>query len=340
MRPDDGAAKGRMAADRPSTAREADRVAWRFDERFDVETDAGHVTVHRRAAPGRPVALLSHGTGFCAATWTGVAEVLADEFEVCAVDRRGHGTSSAPTDAYDFTDFARDTVAVVDALGLRGGYAVGHSAGATDLLLCAAERPDAFRRLFVIEPTAMDPAEPNVRIDLAPFHAEALESFARRRATFPSRREVIERYAGRGAFAGWRPDLLEAYVRDGFEDAEDGSVALRCDPAHETAMLRRIFAAMEGTYCAGRPEHPFDALRRVRCPTLVATTEHSQPIYETMAAVVHRLVPHTSHLHFDQLGHTAAQVDPERVATEARRFWRSGAPTRPSPEWVRPSPAL
>jgi pimeloyl-ACP methyl ester carboxylesterase len=296
-------------------------VPWQFDERFDVPTDAGHVTVHRRAAPERPVMLLSHGTGFCAAPWAGVAEVLADEFELCAVDRRGHGTSTAPPDGYDFTDFARDAVCVVDALGLRDAYAVGHSAGATDLLLCAAERPDAFRRLLVIEPTAMDPGEPNVRVDMAPFHTEALGVFARRRATFATRQEVRDRYTERGVFVGWRPDLLDAFVRDGFADAADGSVRSRCDPAHETAMLRHIFAAMEGTYRAGEVDHPFDALQRVRCPTRVVTTERSQPIYATMAAIVHQLVPDTSQLHLDGLGHTAAQVDPERVATEVRRFW-------------------
>jgi pimeloyl-ACP methyl ester carboxylesterase len=301
-------------------------VGWRFDERFDVVTDAGHVTVYRHAAPGRPQLLLCHGTGFCAATWAGVGELLANQFELYAFDRRGHGTSSAPDDAYDFLDFARDVACIVDAVGLRDGYAVGHSAGATDLLLCAAERPDAFRRLFVIEPTAMDPAEPDVRAEMAPMHAELLTSFSRRRSVFRSRGEVLERYAGRGVFAGWRPDLLEAFVQDGFRELDDGSVTLCCDPASETAMLRRIFAAMEGTYRAGERIHPFGALERVRCPTLVATTEHSQPIYTTMADVVHRLVPTSSRLRFDGLGHAAAQVDPGRVASEVVRFWRSTVP--------------
>jgi pimeloyl-ACP methyl ester carboxylesterase len=299
-------------------------VDWRFDEQFDVATDGGHVTVYRTSAPGRPVLLLSHGTGFCAATWSGVAERLADDFELCAVDRRGHGKSSVALDAYDFTDFAGDLVHVVDALGLRAAYAVGHSAGATDLLLCAADRPDAFRRLFVIEPTAMDPHEPNARVDLVPFHTEALAGFARRRARFRSRQEVVQRYVGRDAFAGWRSDLLEAFVRDGFADVADGSVVLRCDPAHEVEMLRPIFAAMEGTYRAGRPDHPFDALRRVQGPTLVVTTERSQPIYKTMADVVQRLVPDASRLHLDGLGHAAPQVDPERVATEVWNFWHRG----------------
>lgn len=298
-------------------------MGWQFTERVDVATAAGHVVVHRSRAPGRPVALLSHGTGFCAATWIGVAEMLAEHFEVWALDRRGHGLSSAPVDRYDFTDFMDDMVRVVDALEVRDAYAVGHSAGATDLLLCAAERPRAFRRLFVMEPTAMDPAEPDVRAELAPFHAEALAAFARRRAVFGSRAEVTGRYTGRGAFEGWRPDVLDAFVRDGFVDLADGSVALRCDPAREVEMLQSIFAAMEGAYRPDDDAHPFAALRRVRPPTAIVTTEHSQPIYGAMAGVVDRLVPDTTRLHLDGLGHLAAQVDPGRVAREVLAWWHA-----------------
>lgn len=296
-------------------------VRWGFDEQLAVGTDAGQVVVHRRVAAGRPSMLLLHGTGFCASTWVGVADALAGEFDLYAIDRRGHGASSAPADAYDITDFARDAVCVVDALGLRDAYAVGHSAGATDLLLCAADRPDAFRRLFVIEPTAMDPAEPGVRADMAPWHAEALDAFARRRSRFASRSEVIERYTGRGAFTGWLPEVLQAYVDDGFADADDGSVVLRCDPSSETAMLRHIFAVMEGAYRAGEPDHPFDALGRIHGPTLVATTEHSWPIYDAMADVVRRLVPHSTAGRYDDNGHSVVHVDPQRVAEDVRRFW-------------------
>ncbi len=45
---------------------------------------------------------------------------------------------------------------------LRDAYAVGHSAGATDILLAAAQRPEAFARIFAIEPTVMDPADPAI----------------------------------------------------------------------------------------------------------------------------------------------------------------------------------
>ena len=293
-----------------------------FDDVLRVPVAAGHVVVHHRAAPGRPAALLTHGTGFCAATWTGVIEQLAGRFDLFAVDRRGHGTSSAPADAYDFTDFADDAVRVIDVLGLQDAVAIGHSAGATDLLLAAASRPAAFRRMFVMEPTVMDPAEPGVRAHLAPAHAETLDAFARRRATFPSRAAVAERYEGRGAFAGWQPRVLAAFVEAGFADVADGSVTLRCTPVNEVAMLRSIFAAMEGTYRTGEGANPFSSLGLVHCPVTVATTEHSQDIYKDMAAVAARLLPDVTQVHFDGLGHVAPMVDPVRVADEVIRCWQ------------------
>jgi pimeloyl-ACP methyl ester carboxylesterase len=203
-------------------------MARAFDEVIRVPTDAGHVAVHRRASAGRPVMVMTHGTGFCASTWLGVVEHVSDAFEVFSIVRRGHGRSSTPDDAYDFTDFARDAVCVIDALGLRGAYAVGHSAGATDLLLAAAERPDAFGRMFVIEPTAMDPAEPAVRAEMAPFHERALADFARRRASFPSRAaEVVRRLV---------PDASHVHL-DGL-----GHAAAQVDPHRVAADVMRFWS--------------------------------------------------------------------------------------------------
>ena len=46
---------------------------------------------------------------------------------------------------------------MIETLGLSNIYGIGHSAGATDLLLAAKLNPTRFARLFVMEPTVMDP---------------------------------------------------------------------------------------------------------------------------------------------------------------------------------------
>ena len=106
----------------------------------------------------KPPALLMHGTGFVAEVWDDVARELAADYAVYALDRRGHGDSHKPAaDRYHFQDFAEDVCTVIEALGLSDIYGIGHSAGATDLLLAAKLCPDRFSRLFVMEPTVMDP---------------------------------------------------------------------------------------------------------------------------------------------------------------------------------------
>ena len=111
-----------------------------------------------RADSGKPPALLVHGTGFVAEVWDEVARGLAANYTVYALDRRGHGASHKPAaDRYHFLDFADDLSA-----GDRGArppdiFGIGHSAGATDLLLAAKLLPRRFSRLFVMEPTVMDP---------------------------------------------------------------------------------------------------------------------------------------------------------------------------------------
>lgn len=274
----------------------------------------------------RPVALLVHGTGFCASVWDAVAARLAEDFVVYALDRRGHGASKKPWDAYDFADFADDIVDVIDALELHDALAIGHSAGGTDVLLAAPQRPHALRRILVIEPTMADPHEPEQRPELTPAHHDTLESLARRRTSFPSHDAAVSRYRERGVFAGWQPALLEAYVTDAFDHHPDGSISLRCTPTIEAAMLRRIFAAMEGSSTGERGDNPFRSVGQIECPTLILTTEHSQPIYEQMAGVAHRLVPQSSIEHLDGVGHAVTQVDPDRIAARAVRFWHDSEP--------------
>ena len=99
-----------------------------------------------------------HGTGFVAEVWDDVARELASDYSVYALDRRGHGDSHKPAaNRYHFQDFAEDVCTAIEALDLSNIYGIGHSAGATDLLLAAKLKPARFSRLFVMEPTVMDP---------------------------------------------------------------------------------------------------------------------------------------------------------------------------------------
>lgn len=240
-----------------------------------------------------------------------------------AFDRRGHGRSSKPTVGYDFSDFVGDLNAVIDHLGLEGAYGVGHSAGATDLLLAAGVRPDAFRSLFAMEPTTMDPAEWHAPTPLSPERAHTLERVDVRRAEFESFEDVVSRYRERPAFRAWRPELLELYVRTAFEATEHGTVRLLCTPAIERAMLEPIFDVMQNQYGDSGESHVFETYASIRVPSCIASTESSAEIYRQMAARAQRLIPGASHAYLAGVGHCAAQENPPIVLDALRAFWDS-----------------
>lgn len=103
-----------------------------------------------RTGSGRPVVLI-HGMGSSAATWSSVADLLADRYETIAVDLLGHGGSPVPDDPDEYT---RDG-ALADLDDLLAGLderavLVGHSLGGYLALAHIATRPGAVDGIVVL----------------------------------------------------------------------------------------------------------------------------------------------------------------------------------------------
>ena len=292
--------------------------------RLWVEHDGGRIAVARwgEARSGKPPALLVHGTGFVAEVWDEIARELAARYTVYGIDRRGHGSSHKPSaDRYHFLDFASDVGAVVETLELTNVFGIGHSAGATDLLLAARLLPQRFSRLFVMEPTIMDPRM--IRADGAALSDTGIayvRGTLRRQPEFDSATAAFNRYRAAPAFADWSENALWAYVRHGFETLPDGRVLLLCRPDIEAAMLRPIFEAMEQVYAGDERGNPFASLARIECPVRVAIAENSWAIYKEMAARAVALIPSASQWSFDGVGHCVAQEAPELLLQALAAF--------------------
>jgi pimeloyl-ACP methyl ester carboxylesterase len=270
----------------------------------------------------KPSILLVHGTGFVAEVWDEIATALASRYIVYAIDRRGHGASHKPeTDKYHFLDFALDVCAVIEALDLANVFGIGHSAGATDLLLAAKLMPRRVSRLFVMEPTVMDPhADRAKNARLSDDLTTALRLVLRRKVEFDNAAAAFQHLRAAPAFANWSERALWTYVRHGFESLEDGRVRLLCKPKIEAAMLLPIFEAMEQVYVGDQRGNPFNWLREISCPVHVATAERSYPIYKEMASRAVKLIPMTSQLTFTGVGHCVAQEAPTLVLGAIESF--------------------
>ncbi len=186
-----------------------------------------------------PPLLLTHGTGFHAKTWLPVAPVLCRRFRVWAVDQRGQGASGhVPADDYrDWSPFADDLLAVVDALGLGGEasgvFGAGHSLGAATLILAEQRRPGTFEALYCYEPIVLSP---ELRSGVTNEQFTIAATARKRRPTFASLDAARANFAGKPPFVRFRPDALDAYVSHAFVPQPDGSVTLACAPEEEAAI--------------------------------------------------------------------------------------------------------
>ncbi|MEA2136892.1 MAG: hypothetical protein QOG56_42 [Solirubrobacteraceae bacterium] len=135
-----------------------------------VDLPAGRFHYLSWGRAGLPHAVLLHANAACAASWARVGAALADDFEVFALDLRGHGASAAAA-SYELRAAADDVVDFLDALGLDRPLLVGHSWGAAIALVVAsgAESDAAAPRLsgLVLEdpPTALSTDMPRGRLE-------------------------------------------------------------------------------------------------------------------------------------------------------------------------------
>lgn len=266
--------------------------------------------------------LLVHGTGFVSEVWDEVASALAADHTVYALDRRGHGSSDKPeSDRYHFLDFAMDVCAVIEALGLDDVVGVGHSAGGTDLLLAAKLMPQRISRLFVMEPTVMDPRIKQERSQLSAGSQAIIRRILHRCCIFESASAAFRRFRATPAFEKWSEPSLRAYIQYGFEPfGDDGRLRLLCRPEIEAAMLRPIFEALEQIYTGDERGNPFLWLSELRCPVCISISERSDHFYKEMASRAMTMLPIASQLTFGGAGHCVAQEAPELVFKAIESF--------------------
>lgn len=212
--------------------------------------------------------LAVHATGFCKEMWEPVVDALEPPRPIVTLDQRGHGDSSVPPPPYDWWDLGRDALAVADACGLEGSLGLGHSSGATALVMAELLRPGTYAALVLVEPIVFP--EPYRRMEENPMSVGAL----RRRRTFPSPAAALDSFRLRGPFAGWTEQALALYAAHGFRSGEAGWT-LKCLPEIEAEFYRG--ATAHGVW---------ERLGEVACPvTLVAgdrSASHAAPFIGTM----------------------------------------------------------
>lgn len=267
-----------------------------------------------------PPALLHHATGFCKGALAPLALGLRPHYRVFAMDARGHGDSSRPGSegAYHWAEFARDAQAVAGELAAAHGGAlalsIGHSFGGTALLGAAAEAPQLFERLVLVDPVV--PPTPEEATPERVLRVNRLsEGARRRRATWENRAEAFAWWSERSLFADFPAEALAFYAADGLRERPSGGVELKCPPEVEAAVF-----GSSGTLDVRR------VAAGLGVPTLflwASRGDFQRETYERLAAGMG-----AGRVETLSAAHLVAMEAPEQVLAAARRFAEEGGPAQ------------
>lgn len=205
--------------------------------------------------PGDTPIVLSHATGLHARCWDGVVSHL-DGFHVIAADHRGHGQSSK-TPPFGWSQFGADLIALINELDLLDVSGVGHSMGGHCMVQAAASEPKRFRQLTLFDPVIFEPSVYAMTAHVS----DRQHPVAKRRNTWDSPQQMIDKFRNRAPFSRWHPDVLRDYCQHGL--VRDGDVyRLACPPEVEARI-----------YTSSMDMNIFDHIPLVEAPVTVVRAE-------------------------------------------------------------------
>jgi pimeloyl-ACP methyl ester carboxylesterase len=183
--------------------------------------------------------LCVHGITANCRCWDGLANALAPDYRMIAMDLRGRGQSQKPSEGYSLDYHLEDINCLLDEQDINRAVIMGHSLGAFIGLVFAAEYPDRVDRLILVDgggdlsKEQMD----NVFDGIKP----ALDRLGQ---VFPSAEDYLNKMKAAPYIHPWS-SAIETYYRYEIEKVE-GGFRTNIDPTHiqeEAANIRKVDCA-------------------------------------------------------------------------------------------------
>ena len=260
------------------------------------------------AKPNGRTAVLLHGKNFCGATWDAtIGELHAAGYRVIAPDQIGFCKSSKPG-AYQFSfqQLARNTHALLEALGVTRATIIGHSTGGMLGVRYALMYPHETEQLVLVDPIGLEDWKakgvPSISVD--DWYARELKT----NADGIRRYEQATYYAGqwRPAYEPWVQMLAGMYRGPG-----------KAQVAWDSALLYDMIYTQPVIYELGQLQMPTLLLigdkdttaigKDLAPPEVRAQLGH----YPALARAAQRAIPHATLVEFADLGHAPQMQDPQ-----------------------------
>jgi branched-chain amino acid transport system permease protein len=119
----------------------------------------------RKGKPGVQRIVLIHGNMASSRWWQSVIDIMADDFELLALDLRGYGKSPDGPASVSLADHAADIAELAKMADFAPFTLVGHSLGGAVAMQFAALHPDLLEGLVLVDSAPVDGMK-NINYDL------------------------------------------------------------------------------------------------------------------------------------------------------------------------------
>jgi pimeloyl-ACP methyl ester carboxylesterase len=190
----------------------------------------------------KPFLQFSHANGFPASSYAALLGALAPRHRIGAIEAIGTDPRYPPTEGWPL--LVRQLIDTLEH-DHRGEpvFGVGHSLGGYLTFLAAAQRPELFRAIVMIDAPVIGALKGRLlgatkRIGIVDRVTQA-GATRDRRAEWASRAEAKAHFRTRKLFRDFTEECLDDYVRHGLVRREN-HYRLRIDPAIESQIYRTI----------------------------------------------------------------------------------------------------
>ncbi|KAI9009368.1 Alpha/Beta hydrolase protein [Phycomyces nitens] len=285
-----------------------------------------HVFASPKPAQRKFAFLWSHSNGFHKESLhllmqTHLEKLRADprydnvEIHYVSWDSRNHGDSARLNEDSSFERYtwmvnAMDTLQVIEEMGLGSNdyqsfIGIGHSFGATSMILAEFLYPKTFDGLCVIEPVMATSVYDSEAWNQAPVLGSR-----NRRDTWKSRKDALESLAKGRFWKKFHPDVLESYVQYGMYETKEGTIMLKCPREQEYRVFECSYFDCATAYAS---------IRALSIPVLFLYALDSTFIMRDDAESVTGQSSMVT-LEFVKGTHMAPNEEPEDIAINAKAF--------------------
>jgi pimeloyl-ACP methyl ester carboxylesterase len=249
--------------------------------------------------PGAPVVLALHGMSAMCRIWDPLAVSLQDRYHVIALDQRGHGDTTWPSEpAYGTEDYVADLEALFEHMRFDAVSLAGLSMGGFNSMALAARHPERVTRLVVVD------IRPAVHPERAPTHALAKITADSGHPVFP---DLEAAYIARKLTHPYTPEAsLRHHIKQLTKQLPDGQWTFKHDP--------RVSYYWSGGNLWGQ-------LPSIHMPVLIVRGGKSQVLSEQIANDMRSAFPNADLLTIEEAGHTVPEDQPEKFVAAVEDFF-------------------